>query len=54
MADAIILILEGLAVAGLLLFVIALVRSVALTNGPILALLAAVSFAALFLIALMQ
>jgi hypothetical protein len=42
--------LEGMTVAGLFLFVFSLVRSVALTNGPRLALLAALCIAVAFLI----
>lgn len=48
--SAITLLLEGMTVAGLCLFVFSLVRSVALTNGPMLALLAALCIAAAFLI----
>jgi hypothetical protein len=49
MTAIIVLLLEGMTIAGLLLFAFALVRSVALTNGPMLALLAALCIAAGFL-----
>jgi hypothetical protein len=48
------LLLEGMTVAGLFLFVFSLVRSVALTNGPLLALLAALCIAAVFLIRILR
>jgi hypothetical protein len=48
-AIIILVLLEGMTIAGLLLFAFALVRSVALTNGLMLALLAALCIAAGFL-----
>jgi hypothetical protein len=49
MTAIIVLVLEGVTIAGFLLFAFALVRSVALTNAPMSALLAALCVAAGFL-----
>jgi hypothetical protein len=50
MADIIVVLLECLSIAGLLMFAIALVRAIALTNGPVVAVLAAISLTSLALI----